>query len=48
MSGMVGGGIVSELCTQLLVEDPLKERRRKELQSKREQLDKAMEELSRL
>lgn len=45
---MVRGGIVSELCAQLLVEDPQKERRRKELQGKREQLDRAMEELSRL
>ncbi|RPA91160.1 P-loop containing nucleoside triphosphate hydrolase protein [Choiromyces venosus 120613-1] len=44
----LNGPDVSELCTQLLVEDPLKERRRKELQSKSEQLDKAMEELSRL
>ncbi|PWW77924.1 P-loop containing nucleoside triphosphate hydrolase protein [Tuber magnatum] len=44
----LNGPDVSELCAQLLVEDPLKDRRRRELQSRREQLDKAMEELSRL
>lgn len=39
---------MAEICTDLLVEDPEKEKRRKELLGKSEQLARAMEELSRL
>ncbi|KAL0640425.1 hypothetical protein Q9L58_000393 [Maublancomyces gigas] len=42
------GPDVAEICSDLLVEDPQKEQRRKELLGRIEQLTRAMDELSRL
>lgn len=39
---------MAEICSDLLVEDPQKEQRRKELIGKSDQLTRAMDELSRL